>query len=796
LDSDFQLGDWTIHLQLNEVSAGPERRRVEPRVMQVLACLAAHAGKVVPKDQLLREVWGESFVTDEVLTNAVWELRHVLGDEARNPRFIQTVPRRGYRLIAQPRPEVLVAAPADPGKPAPDAGPMAGAVPAVPVAHGAPAAVPSPPGTVPGKRRRQALPRPRLARLLIGLGTFGALAAVALIVGMRRELHRIEPIPRMPLLVAGFTCDSADRDLSRRSLGIPDMLIQSLNQSPYLEIVSLDRTLGSGSGISAAAARSDDELGRRSGAKVIVRGSVVTRGGGSFRVLAQLRQVASEGLSKVSKVEEVEVSNADALPAGVDRLARLLRRDLEIVASGSPDEGHIVRSGTDSIDAFKEFVQGREDLERRYYKEAIAHLKNATRKDPRFAHAHELLASAYDALSEDELARDAIQSAARFSDELPEEERYWILLRRDRLEGDLKAELKDLKHFALVQPDVADWPFHLGFYYLTHQRACDEAVSQYRTAIQLEPKRHIFYSYLGEALLMCGRRVEALETLERLRGLGLDDAPTHERLGSAFSLTGNYDAALRELQEALRIKPDFVWALVELGDLYLAQGMVRSATGEFDLAESQARGHGEEVMVLLRKARMSMELGHLTAAVAAADQALVLKPGMLQAYWLRGLAEVLAGRPEAADRTAELMASRLTASGSRYLEDLWHHLRARLCLARHDQAGAVRELGRALALRSEEQNLFRNDLASVYLAQADLRLAAQVCKEALALNPMDARAHLILGRIDEAERAPGRAADEYQKVLAIFGHADTELAELVEARQRIRLLAPRRAAAH
>jgi DNA-binding winged helix-turn-helix (wHTH) protein/tetratricopeptide (TPR) repeat protein len=789
LDSDFQLGDWTVHPEINEVSIGAERHRLEPRVMQVLACLASHAGEVVPKSQLLREVWNDAFVTDEVLTNAVWELRHVLGDEARHPRFIQTVPRRGYRLIEEPRPTAAAAIPAGVGRlqPAVVSEPQSalGATPAVPFA----------PAVVAGKRWRDGLPRSRQAKLLVGVGTCGALAAVAAIVGMRGELRRTESISRLPVLVASFTCDAADRDLSRRSLRIPDMLIQSLNQSPYLEIVSADRGAGAG-GALAAGALSDGELRRHGEAAVIVGGSLVSRDAGSFRVLAQLRQAASEGLSKVRKVEEVEVATADLLPAGIDRLARLLRRDLEIIASGAPDEEQIVRSGTDSLDAYREFVRGREDLEHRFYKDAIIHLQNAARKDVGFAHAYELLASAYEALSEDELAREAIESAARFSDELPEGERYWILLRRDRLQGDVKTELKDLKHFALVQPDVADWPFHLGFYYLTHQRACDEAISQYRAAIELDPHRKIFYSYLGEALLTCGRRSEALATLERQRDRGLDDAASHERLGAAYLVTGNYDAALHELREALRLKPDFVWALVELGDLYQAEGLIRGATSEFDRAAFCARGHEEEVTVLLRKARIDMELGQIQAAIAATDRALALKPGMLQAYWLRGLVEILAGRLEAADRTADLMARRLAPSGSHYLEDLWHHLRARLSLARHDQDRAVRELGQGLALMGEEQSLLRNDLASIYLTRGDLRRAAQACRESLAFNSMDARAHLILGRIHEAESAPARAIDEYRQVLAIFHQADTELATLGEARERIRLLlATTRAAA-
>jgi TolB-like protein len=79
-----------------------ERRevRIEPRAMQVLAYLAEHAGDVVTKEQLVQDVWEGAFVTDEALTYAVHELRKALGDDAKKPQFIETVPKKGYRLVA------------------------------------------------------------------------------------------------------------------------------------------------------------------------------------------------------------------------------------------------------------------------------------------------------------------------------------------------------------------------------------------------------------------------------------------------------------------------------------------------------------------------------------------------------------------------------------------------------------------------------------------------------------------------------------------------------------------------
>lgn len=99
---DFKLGDWWVRPQRNELERGEEVAHVEARSMEVLVCLARHAPGVVGKQRLLDEVWSDSpFVGEEVISHAVWELRKVLGDSARAPAYIKTVPRKGYLLVAE-----------------------------------------------------------------------------------------------------------------------------------------------------------------------------------------------------------------------------------------------------------------------------------------------------------------------------------------------------------------------------------------------------------------------------------------------------------------------------------------------------------------------------------------------------------------------------------------------------------------------------------------------------------------------------------------------------------------------
>jgi len=111
--------------------------QIEPKVMAVLVCLARRAGRVVSKDELVQEVWEGRYVSDDVVWRSVRELRRALGDEARQPRFIETIPKRGYRLLAP------VAEIPEPGSAAPAAAPAAARAPAsAPASAAAPATMP------------------------------------------------------------------------------------------------------------------------------------------------------------------------------------------------------------------------------------------------------------------------------------------------------------------------------------------------------------------------------------------------------------------------------------------------------------------------------------------------------------------------------------------------------------------------------------------------------------------------------------------------------------------------------
>ena len=96
----FWIGPWRVDPHKNVIERKDHRVRVEPKAMRVLVHLAGRAGEDVAREEILRAVWDGSPVKADVLTNAIWELRKAFGDDAREPDFIQTVSRKGYRLVA------------------------------------------------------------------------------------------------------------------------------------------------------------------------------------------------------------------------------------------------------------------------------------------------------------------------------------------------------------------------------------------------------------------------------------------------------------------------------------------------------------------------------------------------------------------------------------------------------------------------------------------------------------------------------------------------------------------------
>lgn len=100
---EWQLGEWRVQPRTGLIVQGDTERRLEPKVMGLLLLLASRAGEPISRDEILAELWTDTIVGEDALPRCVSKLRRALNDEAQEPRYIETIPRRGYRLLVTPQ---------------------------------------------------------------------------------------------------------------------------------------------------------------------------------------------------------------------------------------------------------------------------------------------------------------------------------------------------------------------------------------------------------------------------------------------------------------------------------------------------------------------------------------------------------------------------------------------------------------------------------------------------------------------------------------------------------------------
>lgn len=343
--SGLRIGDWVVRPDLNQLTRGDAVTRLRPKVMDVLAFLAARPGEVIGKDEILDAVWAKKFLGDSALARAVFELREVLGDDPQHPAYIETIPKRGYRLVAPVEPCQATAE--------------------------APAA---------GVRRRGAR-RPAVVATAVALLLVAAVVALAM-AGRRGS----SAVPRPPARIVALPFENLGAPSDAYfAAGVTDEIAGRLVAVPEIVVIS-----PSSAARAAGSRPSPDEVGRELGVDYVLGGTVRwERGGGQERVRVTPKLV------RVSDRTQVWAAVYDRVPADIfsiqSEIARRVITEIGVAVNGRAGALSGQRP-TASLEAYDAFLRGNYHAATIYRSEADLRLglqmyERATELDPSFATA-------------------------------------------------------------------------------------------------------------------------------------------------------------------------------------------------------------------------------------------------------------------------------------------------------------------------------------------------------------------------------------------------------------------------
>lgn len=516
--SAFTIGEWLIQPSLNEISNSIRSLRVEPKVMEVLVCLKNHASEVVSKEMLIHTVWADRFVSDDVITTTIWQLRQALGDEAKNPRFIQTIPRKGYRLIASV------------------------------VVHEASPAEAEPTLSLPHKHASLA---PREHRFLkAGICTLCALLLSLLLwqaVRWRNQPrleHTMAPINSVAVLP--FRNLSGDPGKEYLAEAMTESLITDLARSTQLRVVPRAsvmqyRTLN----------KAAPDIARDLGVDAVIEGSVVASDERA-RISVQLIHAATDQHLWTESYER-ELRDVVVWQSEMSRLiAVAIGAGITLQAQAGP----VVAAQTPAA-ARDAYLRGRESWKRRTEEGttmALAQFERAVQLAPEYAPAWAGLADAH--------IQMVMLDTVRPEEGFPQAKA--AVLRALQLDDALSEA-----HASLAMIKLSfdwDWP---------------GAETEFQRALALDPTYATASNWYSQYLWAAGRADEALREAVKAQELDPQSIAILLNAGNLFLLRRQSDQAITCFRRILELDPKYVVAWKALSRAYDQQSKPREAEAAY-----------------------------------------------------------------------------------------------------------------------------------------------------------------------------------------------------------------------
>jgi DNA-binding winged helix-turn-helix (wHTH) protein/tetratricopeptide (TPR) repeat protein len=542
-----------------------------PKVFDTLLVLIENSGHLVEKDELMKRLWPDTFVEEVTLARNISDLRKALGEASNGQKYIDTVPKRGYRFVGRVS-EVcdesselivekstrshLVIEEEEESSTAHE--------------YAAEAEQSIQERTLAAGRWEKSASRWRL--------TTAAFAACLLLVGVIVFVH-FNGAPalteRDTVLLSDFV-NTTGEDIFEPTL--KQGLAVQLEQSPFLSIFPDERVRDTlrymghspDEGVTREVAR---EICERRGLKAMLAGSISSLGSHYVIGLEAINACTGDVIAR----EQVEAESKEQVLKALGRAATHLRQKLgEPLNSIQKFDAPLEQATTSSLEAFKAYSLGN-DLRRAGKRvEAIPSLKRAIELDPNFALAYSQLGVAYRNNGQPELAIEFAQKAFELRDRASEREKFRISL---SYYSDVTREMD--KQFEVVElwkrsyPRDYEPPNSLAIRYRDTGQY-EKAVEAAREAIQLDPNWVSPYANLGIAFIHLNRFEEAREVYERAFQQNLDVTSYHANLYKIAFVHGD-TVGMKQQIDWFTGKPDEYLAYYWQADAAAFAGQLRQA---------------------------------------------------------------------------------------------------------------------------------------------------------------------------------------------------------------------------
>jgi TolB-like protein/DNA-binding winged helix-turn-helix (wHTH) protein/Tfp pilus assembly protein PilF len=534
--SIVRFGTYEVSLQSGEVRKAGLRIRVQHQPMKLLEMLLEHPGEVVTREELRSRVWpSESFGDfDQALNIAIGKLRSALGDSAENPRFIETLPKRGYRFIADVS---VVDTDARQKRQEPVAGDL--------------------PATDPGNKIQGiGLAVAAQHRLWPTRWVIGALALVITISLSILSIWRFRSRPSAPSdirSIAVLPLDNLSGDASQNYFadGMTDELITDLAQISALRVISRTSVM-----VYKGARKPLPQIARELNVEAVVEGTVL-HSGDRVRITAQLIE-ASTDKHLWSQSYEGELRDTLALQ---NRVASAIADQIRI--NLTPREQAELRSAKAvNPEAYQSYLKGRYFWNKRTadsLKAALAYFNQAIEEDPKYAQAYSGLADTYALLG------DWQYGVMSFKEALP------------------KAKATAIKALEL-DSSLSEAHTSLGYSLRAFDWDFDSAGKEFQRAIELNPGYATAHHWNAMNLGLLGRPKEALVEMRKAENLDPLSLIINADLAEFLLLTHSYDESVKQGRKIIEMDSTFAIGHKQLGDAYLLKQMDQEAVAELQVA--------------------------------------------------------------------------------------------------------------------------------------------------------------------------------------------------------------------